>query len=158
MQASDVGRVAVLCGQLGYPSTVAQVRTRFDVLSRRPNEAMFVASAPAPSRDGARPHYENVMGIVGWVHVGETLTLESDASAEIFGLVVDEHYRGAGVGSSLMRAAEKWATEQGYGEVRLRSNVLRQQAHEFYRHIGYEVVKTQMTFRKRLRDRERTER
>ncbi len=84
------------------------------------------------------------------MHVGELLTLESDPAAEVFGLVVDAAHRGRGVGRLLMEAAEAWAARQGYAEVRLRSNVVRKDAHEFYGRLGYEVSKTQANFRKRV--------
>ncbi len=153
MEASDVERVAELCGQLGYPSTPAQVAARFERLRRR-DEALLVAvlgsgmstclspSAPSAPGDGEE--------VVGWVHVGELLTLESDPAAEVFGLVVDAAHRGRGVGRLLMEAAEAWAARQGYAEMRLRSNVVRKDAHEFYGRLGYEVSKTQANFRKRV--------
>jgi len=144
MVASDAERVAELCGQLGYPSSAVEVRARFDVLCGRPDEGMFVAA------DGAA----GIDAVIGWVHVRPSLTLESDPCAEIAGLVVDAAARSAGVGQALVAAAERWAVEHGYGEIRVRSNVVRERAHAFYRRLGYEVVKAQVNFRKTLDQRE----
>ncbi len=136
MLASDVERVTVLCEELGYPATVEEVTPRLRALLDLPAHALMVA--------------EHEATVVGWVHVHPSLTLESDPWAEIGGLVVDHRFRGRGVGGTLMAAAEQWAREQGYTQVRLRSNVIRDAAHQFYRRLGYEVVKTQLNFRKRL--------
>ncbi len=136
MAAGDVERATSLCAELGYPTSIEQVAARFEALLRLPAQALLVAED-----DGV---------VVGWAHVHQSLTLESGPWAEIAGLVVDHRYRGQGVGKALMAAAEQWARDEGYGEVRLRSNVIRGEAHEFYRRLGYEVVKTQLNFRKAL--------
>jgi len=144
MTASDVEQVATLCGQLGYPNTAADVAARFDALAARPPNAVLVA-------EDAR-HDAGTGGavILGWVHVQEVLTLETGPWADLGGLVVRDSARGRGVGRLLVRAAEEWAIHRGYPEMRVRSNVIRAEAHEFYRHLGYEVVKTQLNFRKAL--------
>ena len=76
--------------------------------------------------------------------------IESDPHAEIGGLVVDERARSRGVGRVLLAAAEAWAARQGLREVALRSNILRERAHDFYRRLGYDCPKTQHRFRKRI--------
>ena len=136
MTAADIDAVTVLCGQLGYPSTAQEVAARFEGLASRPPNAVFVA--------------EEDDTILGWAHVQEILTLESGPSADLGGLVVDDAARGRGVGRQLVEAAERWAIERGYREMRVRSNVVRVEAHQFYRNLGYEVIKTQLNFRKRL--------
>jgi GNAT superfamily N-acetyltransferase len=141
MTAGDVRRVAALCGELGYPSTPAEVAARFEALAPRRDQALLVA--------------ENETGeAAGWLHVHEALTIEAGPWAEIGGLVVGAGDRARGVGRLLVEAAERWAAEHGYGEIRVRSNVVRQAAHEFYRRLGYEVVKNQLNFRKPLGERE----
>jgi GNAT superfamily N-acetyltransferase len=49
-----------------------------------------------------------------------------------------------------MSAAERWAIEQGYRMVTLRSNVKRLRAHAFYERLGYETIKTSKSFCKIL--------
>ena len=143
MTADDVERVAALCGQLGYPSTPAEVAARFEVLRTRTAHAMFVAEDPASVASAPGP-------VVGFVHVHEAVTLEAGPWAEIGGLVVREGMRSDGIGRLLVDAAERWAAEHGYAEVHVRSNVVREAAHQFYLHLGYEVVKSQLNFRKPL--------
>lgn len=137
MRAADVPAVARLSGQLGYPSTEEQVRRRFERLAPLPDRATFVAV------DGADR-------VLGWVHVAEQGTMESDPAGEVWGLVVDEGSRNRRIGRLLMDAAERWARERRLPEMCVRSNVVRADAHRFYLSIGYEIAKSQVKFRKRL--------
>ena len=135
--AADAGRIAVLAGQLGYPSTADHVLRQLGRLQTSPEHAVFVAEAS----EGL---------VVGWVHVHAHHFLAHDPHAEIGGLVVDENFRGAGAGRLLMQQAEQWARKQGYRDVVLRSNVIRERAHKFYESLDYTVTKTQQHFRKTL--------
>ena len=72
-------------------------------------------------------------------------TLKSAASSLLRG-------RGRrGVGHALLDEAEQWASAQGYNEVRLRSGVHREEAHEFYLAVGFEQSKASFMFRRRVR-------
>jgi GNAT superfamily N-acetyltransferase len=132
----DATPLAVLAGQLGYPSTNGQLAHRLAEILSRPDQAVFVAEVAGQ--------------IGGWVHVFACPTVESDIYAEIGGLVVEQEQRGQGVGKALMGRAEDWARERGIHEMRLRSNIIRKEAHQFYEGIGYENIKAQFTFRKTL--------
>jgi GNAT superfamily N-acetyltransferase len=137
MAPADAGDVAALLGQLGYPSSRAQVARRLDLLAGDPEHALFVAER-AESR------------VVGWVHVHAVRLMEADPRAEVWGLVVDADHQRRGVGRALMRQAERWAAEKGYRAVRLRSNVVRAEAHRFYHGLGYAITKTSYTLEKTL--------
>jgi len=132
---TDAPRLAELAGQLGYPTTVEQVRRRFRAIQLASQNAVFVADSA-----GA--------GVVGWVHVSKEPLLESDVRAEVNGLVVAEAQRSLGAGALLLAAAEDWARKHGCKGVNLRSNVIRERAHQFYLREGYEHYKTQKAFRK----------
>lgn len=131
----DAPHIAVLSGQLGYPCTAAQVRQRLRSLMRNPDHAVWVAEF-----DGAN--------VAGWIHVFVHQVLESDREAEIGGLVIDDQFRGRGVGKALVERAERWAKARRLKFVRVRSNIIRKDAHTFYQKHGYKIVKTQTTFRK----------
>lgn len=137
MALADADDVAALCGQLGYPSSSAQVARRLDLLAGDPEHTLFVAATP----EGR---------VVGWVHVHSVRLMEADPRAEIWGLVVDAGHQRQGIGRALMRQAERWAAERGYREVRLRSNVVRAEAHRFYQGLGYQITKTSYTLEKTL--------
>ena len=137
MRNEDAPRVAELAGELGYPSTAAQILARKSELDRLGQSGIFVA-------EGAEG------GVIGWIIVGEMCSLELDPHAEVKGLVVASEARNRGVGVLLMEAGEAWARARGLREMVLRSNVIRDRAHAFYRRIGYEEQKRQVKFRKRL--------
>jgi GNAT superfamily N-acetyltransferase len=65
---------------------------------------------------------------------------------EILGNVVGEQWRERGVGRALMAAAEQSASDHGVSVVRLRSGSHRDDAHAFYRAVGYREQKTQRVF------------
>jgi len=131
----DAPRIADLAGQLGYPSTAAQIRRRFRTLQPASQNAVFVADSPSE-------------GVVGWVHVSKEPLLDVDVRGEINGLVVAEGQRSLGAGALLMAAAEDWARKRGCKGMSVRSNVIRERAHQFYERCGYVHYKTQKSFRK----------
>ena len=133
---SDAESLARLATQLGYPTTEEHARRRAAAILDRPEHCVLVAES------GGR--------VTGWIHVAPSVTLESDPSAEIAGLVVDEEFRGLGIGARLMAEAEAWAASQGYGLMRVRSNVKRNRARQFYERAGFAVTKSQRNFEKRL--------
>jgi GNAT superfamily N-acetyltransferase len=133
----DVEAIARLAGELGYPSTVAEVRERLEALTADPQHALLVAV----DRSG---------GVVGWIHLSEERSVVGDPRAEITGLVVDAGFRSAGVGRALVDQGEAWARARGLATIGLRSNVIRERAHQFYLRLGYKVTKSQKVFRKSL--------
>jgi GNAT superfamily N-acetyltransferase len=136
MRVEDADAVAVLTTQLGYPSTREDIIRRYERIKDRSDARLFVA--------------EESGNVVGWIHVQATHLLDCDQRAEIWGLVVAEGRRGAGVGRRLVEAAEEWAKSGGLGVMALRSNQLRTGAREFYQRLGYALTKTQNAFRKNL--------
>ena len=134
--ASDAAALAALSTQLGYPAQPEEAAERLSALG--PGDAVLVAE------DGG--------AVLGWIHVCGIRFFQSAPVAEIGGLVVDEAARGRGVGRLLLEAAVRWAAEQGYGKLRVRSNVIREDAHRFYEREGFRRVKTQAVFDRRLLD------
>ena len=138
MSLEDAAEVANLTSQLGYRSTEADVKRRYALIHARSDGRLIVA-------------LDINATVVGWIHVQELSLLEADQRAEIWGLVVADTVRGSGVGRLLVEAAEAWAVRRGLEIMGVRSNSLRVEAHAFYEHLGYEVVKTQKAFRKNLK-------
>jgi GNAT superfamily N-acetyltransferase len=132
----DSERIAVLSGQLGYQATAAQIRERLAGILGDPDQAVLVAEMNGE--------------VAGWLHIFIRQTLESEKQAEIAALVVDEKSRGAGVGRQLALRAEAWTREHGLRLMRVRSRVTRERAHKFYLDLGYETVKDQRVFQKKL--------
>jgi GNAT superfamily N-acetyltransferase len=87
---------------------------------------------------------------LGWIHIARRSTLEDGEAAEILGLVVRSTVHRRGVGRQLIAAAEQWCREQSLSTVRVRSNVRREGAHEFYPALGYQRTKSQHVYTKLL--------
>src|SRR5271154_2218970 len=117
-RSSDAQRLAELSGQLGYPTTTAEIAKRLRRLKPASQNALFVAESP-----GA--------GVVGWAHVSVTHLVEVGTRAELNGLIVAEDQRSLGAGARLLEAAEDWAHERGCPSMSVRSNVIRDRAHKF---------------------------
>ena len=140
MTRPDAAGVAALRGELGYPTTeetVAAGLTRIREAEQLQPAELFVAQAS----DG---------NVVGWVHVCIPIDLVATEEAQIWGLVVASSRHGQGIGRSLMTAAEAWARDHGCREMRLRSGAHRTEAHAFYEHLGYQVVKQQMVLSRKI--------
>ena len=138
VKLADAERVAELSRQLGYPVTIKVMTTRLKRAMKMKDGACFVAETGG-------------QGVIGWVHVTVTPLLEVAQRAEVNGLVVDENVRSRGAGGLLLKTAESWARKRGCAVMSVRSNVIRERAHEFYLKQGYEHYKTQKAFRKRFK-------
>ena len=133
---ADAETVARLCGQLGYAASAAEAAERLRTIDSHPGHAVLVA--------------ESGGAVVAWIDLHIEHSIAAGKTVQVAGLVVDENHRGSGVGRLLMRHAEEWARCNGCSSVRLRSNIIRAQAHEFYEKLGYKVTKTQKAFAKEL--------
>ena len=134
---TDCPAIASLTEQLGYPSSSDATYERLMHILVSERDTVFLAHLPDER-------------VIGWIHAYLTTILETDPYAEIGGLVVDESMRNQGVGTALLKEVERWTTEQDIGLVRVRSNIIRENAHTFYRKRGYERTKTQHVYLKQL--------
>jgi len=75
--------------------------------------------------------------VVGYIHAIDYDSLYADSLKCIIALVVDEQFRGYGIGRALTMAVESWAIETGASGIRLTSRVSRKDAHKFYEACGY---------------------
>ncbi len=132
----DADAVAALLPDLGYEAAPDQVVRRLAALREWPDQDAFVAV----DAGGA---------IVGLCHVQGVRMLISDGYVEIQALVVSAARQGQGLGKQLVTHACEWAFARGYGRVRLRSNVVREGAHAFYEHLGFEKSKASYAFERR---------
>jgi len=135
--AADAPAVAALSGELGYETEAGDMVARLAAVLAAPEHAVFAAEGD----DGA---------VLGWVHVGARLLLIDPLSAFVEGLVVAPRERRRGVGRALMAAAEDWARDRGALVIRLRSAASREDAHAFYRELGYRRGEPALGFEKPL--------
>jgi GNAT superfamily N-acetyltransferase len=136
-RAEDSPRLAVLCGELWYPTTADQVEERLRQLHQDDEHCVYIAE----SQD---------LAVVGWIYVYLIRSLLDDPQAEVGGLIVGDGHRGHRIGERLLKRAEAWAVERGCCAVSVHSNVIRKDAHRFYERLGYRVLKTQLALRRDL--------
>jgi ribosomal protein S18 acetylase RimI-like enzyme len=133
----DAPSIAKLTTELGYVADVPAVAERLSSLSDRDDDLVLVA--------------EESGEVAGWIQAHTSVVLESGHRMEIVGLIVSGRFRRQGVGRSLVESAESWGRERGVAVFTVRSNIVREESHEFYPALGYEKSKTQAVYRKKLK-------
>ena len=121
---TDAPEIARLLGQLGYPTTTAQVSERLTYWFEDPYSKVLVAA----SADG----------LAGSISLHAIPYLErTGRMARIESLIVDAGVRGGGVGRLLVSAAEGVAGQWGCLTMEVTSSRRRDDAHAFYKRLGY---------------------
>lgn len=133
----DAEAIARLSGELGYPTSEADVRRRLFDLKTSEDHAVMVAETP-PGR------------VAGWVHVFRAPRLGGEPFAELGGLVVTEPLRGRGIGRRLVAEAERWAAARELHTLRIRTRTTRSDARLFYEDLDFTLTKTQVVFERQL--------
>lgn len=129
-QEGESAAIAELLEQLGYPATEEQVLARLAVLLASPDRAVLVAELSLPTQE------RFVAGVVA-LEMGNLLHRD-ERQAEITSLVTDRRFRHRGVARALVSQAEAIARRSGCGFVHVRSGRLRDDAHGFWRALGFE--------------------
>ncbi len=135
-EASDAPILSQLLTQLGYPCSVSEIPARLDAFADSSRAAAFVAT------NG----YGEVVGLIT-SHIVSSIH-DNDPVAWLTTLVVLEDVRGAGIGSSLVKHVEEWATQRGAKRLSVTSALHREATHAFYENRDYE--RTGLRFSKRL--------
>ena len=135
-RAADREELARLSTELGYPMSPDEAEQRLGEIMSHTDHVLLVAES-----DGRA---------AGWIQVSRTRIFESARQAEIAGLVVEQAMRGRGIGRLLVEEAARWARDNGCDALRVRTNVVREDAQRFYRREGFADVKTQQVLEKKL--------
>jgi len=128
---ADADALAGLCDELGYASTVSQVRDRLSLLDDL-ERTLLVAEVEG--------------GLVGFVDVHVQRVVEADPYAEVGGLVVKAGRRGEGLGTAMLAAAAEWGRGRGLTVMWIRANLTREGMHDFYPAVGCRRVKDQRVY------------
>lgn len=128
---SDAAAVAGLSGELGYPSTAAQVRERLCLLAD-PERTLLVAA--------------DVDGPIGFVDVHVQRLVESDPYGKVGGHVIGADHRREGLGVALLATAAGWARARGLTRLWIRANLACAGPHELYEAIGCRTIKDQRVY------------
>ena len=134
----DCSGITHLTNQLGYPSTLEKICEIMDLVLAHKDHQVFIA--------------ENGNIIVGYIHLIQSMRIGSIPFVEIAAFIIDESSRSVGVGSALIGESEKWASSLGLKDIRIRSNIIRQEAHKFFQNRGFQNIKTQEVFLKNISD------
>jgi GNAT superfamily N-acetyltransferase len=120
----DAAQIADLMTTLGYPTTPGEMGERLSTIGRDSNHRTLVA------------HLD--VTVVGLAGVGVAPFYERNGTyGRLLALVVDERYRGAGIGQRLVEAAEGWLRSRGATTIVVNSGHHRDGAHRFYERLGY---------------------
>lgn len=122
--AGDCAALERLIGQLGYEASARDIGPRLAAMEQA-GLAVLVAE------HGGR--------VVGCLSTSVMRVLHRPAPVgRISMMVVEEDFRGRGIGAALVRAAEQALVAQGCQLVEVTSNLARADAHRFYERLGYD--------------------
>jgi GNAT superfamily N-acetyltransferase len=132
----DAAVLANLTAQLGYHCSPKEILERLIPYQNKSHGVVLVAVLDDK--------------VVGWISLNTVRYFYVKPFIEVSGFVVEEKERNKGIGKRLLRDAEAWTGEQGYKRIRIRTNVLRLEAHRFYENNGYKKVKEQKVYMKEI--------
>lgn len=135
---TDTPALARLLTELGYPQDREQAEAQLTQWVGNPRGTVLVAD-----HDGACAGFIAAHAIPYFHRPG--------SFARVVALAVDRDRRRSRVGRQLLTAAETWAAERGCREVEITSSRSRDEAHAFYRALGYvDVCDRSARFRRAL--------
>ena len=86
------------------------------------------------------------LGYPADIQLHQVISMETGVYVEIIGLVVDEKYRGRGLGRLLLHTASDWSRSLDCYRLRVRCNSIRTESHKFYQNSGFILKKEQKVF------------
>ena len=127
--SADIESIAGLMNDLGYPTSVEEMKQRMALIEAESSYHTFVAT---------------INGIVaGMVGIRQVLYYEDDGCAtQITVLVTKKEYEGHGIGTALIGYVEQWAEERNSNTLYLTSGIKEERirAHELYKKQGFVVT------------------
>ena len=132
----DADVLTSLTAQLGYPCTKEEILERLIPYQNKSHGEVLVAVL-----DGT---------VVGWISLNIVRYFYVEPFIEVSGFIVEEKEREKGIGKRLLGEAEVWTKEQGCRRIRIRTNVIRIEAHRFYENNGYKKIKEQKVYMKEI--------
>ena len=114
----------ILENDLGYSCELDKLNARIEKMLSSGNYQIFVAC-----------HDDKVIGFVGCVCY---LAFEiENEGMKVIALAVSNEYRRQGIGTALLKTAERWAKDNNVEVILLNSGLQRVDAHAFYESQGY---------------------
>ncbi|MBD8067836.1 GNAT family N-acetyltransferase [Bacillus sp. PS06] len=127
--SKDILSLTELIADLGYPSSLKDMRARMERMESNPNYRTFVSVKG-----------EAVVGMVG-ITLHSTYT-SNNLKVQITSVVTKKEYRGQGIATTLLKFVEDWSIRSGATFIYLLSGINdnRVKAHELYKTLGYEIT------------------
>ena len=127
-EQSDIFDLTALMNELGYNTTVGEMKVRFDNIRNHSDYKTFIATGDT-----------QILGMVGLTK--NYFYEQNGIYVRVLALVTHSKFRQMGIGKKLMDIAENWAREIGAEKVFLNCGNREERAiaHLFYKKIGYEV-------------------
>lgn len=124
-ESRDISAIRdILENDLGYNCELDKLNNRINEMLKRGNYQIFVSCDD-----------DKVVGFIGCVSY---LAFELDNEGmKIIALAVSKEYRRKGIGTELLKTAERWAKENNIEVILLNSGLPREDAHTFYESQGY---------------------
>jgi GNAT superfamily N-acetyltransferase len=126
-EEQNVEPIALLLTELGYPADASFVRAKLEELKAYPTVTMLIAEWEG-----------TVAGVICFD--SQPLFHQAGKIGTIMALAVSHAHRGLGIGRRLVEYIETLALEMGCIKIAVASGVHREDAHSFYRRLGYEEI------------------
>lgn len=123
----DAKEIATLLGELQYPATIEFAVTKIRQLSGRRRDRILIAEKES-----------RIVGVLS-LHIMPLLHKQGDL-CRVSALIVAEGYRRQYIGRRLMEMAEAYAKANDCFRIEVTSGDHRNDAHQFYDHLGYREV------------------
>ncbi|PKR77110.1 GNAT family N-acetyltransferase [Halalkalibacillus sediminis] len=130
-ESRDIESLAILMGELGYPTSPDEMEKRMERINNQGNYLTLVCEKD-----------KEIIGMIGMMHCFRYE--KTDSYVRIVAYVVDGRFRGRGIGKELLNEAEEWAHQNDAVMVTLNSGNRseRDLAHQFYINQGFEASAT----------------
>lgn len=127
-EPADIFALTELMNELGYDTTMDEMKTRFDNIQNNKDYKTFIATDDT-----------EILGMVG---LSKNYSYEQNGIyARVLALVTRSMFRQKGIGKKLMDVAETWAREIGANKILLNCGNREERAiaQLFYKKIGYQI-------------------
>ena len=125
---TDVAALTELMNELGYDTTMDEMKTRFENIQKHNDYKTFIAVEDT-----------EILGMVG---LSKNFSYEQNGIyVRVLALVTRSSFRQKGIGKKLMDVAENWAKEIGAEKILLNCGNREERAiaQLFYKKIGYQI-------------------
>lgn len=126
--STDLKDIHRLTQQLGYKMSLERIQEHWQLIHLDPHYQTLVIASE--------------MRVIGYAGLIKQYSWEfEDGFFRIQAFIIDEQYRGHGLGKMLMQTIEKMAIKQGLKRILLNSGDRpeRYAAHAFYKNLGFEA-------------------